>query len=119
MGAYAREKWTRDAVSGIWLPKIRLNQLSRRNLDKDERERWIKELHEEGWTQAEIGEAVGVSQKTVSNTLSKNTKSQISQADESTTTQRLKDELAKLRAEKDALAERQRHFEDERGSFLA
>lgn len=88
---------------------MRLNQLSRRNLDKDERERWIKELHEEGWTQAEIGEAVGANQSTVSRVLMQTHKSQISQTDDSTTTQRLKDELARLRAERDALSEKQRH----------
>ena len=96
---------------------MRLNQLSRRNLDKDERERWIKELHEEGWTQAEIGEAVGANQSTVSRVLMQTHKSQISQTDDSTTTQRLKDELARLRAEKDALAEKQRHEVEARAAL--
>ena len=75
---------------------MRLNQLSRRNLDKEERERWIKELHAEGWTQAEIGEAVGANQSTVSRVLMQTHKPQISQTDDSTTTQRLKDELASM-----------------------
>ena len=58
----------------------------------------IERLRAEGWTQAEIGEAVGASQMTVSRALKQMNKSQISQTDDSTTTQRLKSENAGYRA---------------------
>ena len=93
---------------------MRLNQLSRRNLDKDERERWIKELHEEGWTQAEIGEAVGITQQGVAKTLKRldTTGCNEPSINSTSATEELEakqQEIERLRAEKDALAERQRH----------
>jgi transcriptional regulator with XRE-family HTH domain len=41
------------------------NQLSRRNLDKTERNQWIKELRAEGWTQKEIAEATKFAERSV------------------------------------------------------
>ena len=91
---------------------MRLNQLSRRNLDKDERERWIKELHEEGWTQAEIGEAVGMSQRGVGKVIHRDfrTSSNEPTIKSTSATEELEakqQEIERLRAERDALAEKQ------------
>ena len=42
------------------------NQLARRNIDVQVRNAWIKKRREEGWTQQKIADAVGISQKRVS-----------------------------------------------------
>jgi hypothetical protein len=94
---------------------MRLNQLSRRNLDKDERERWIKELKEEfpDMTQREIAQAVGTSKSDVNRILNQNLShlghspsiKSTSAAEELEAKQR---EIERLRAEKEALADRER-----------
>ena len=68
------------------------------NEELEAKQHEIERLRAEGWTQAEIGEAVGASQMTVSRALKQMNKSQISQTDDSTTTQRLKSENAGYRA---------------------
>lgn len=88
-----------------------LNQLGRRNLSKEDRDELIRRLAAAGHRQKDIAEAVGLSKQAVSKIV--NPSPQSGQAPEITnpeltTTQRLKDELARLRAEKDALAERER-----------
>jgi transcriptional regulator with XRE-family HTH domain len=91
----------------IWMRK---NQLSRRNMEKSERDQCIRELRAEGWTQKEIAEAVGVSKSTiirstkVSNATSEN-------SDKSTPTENLEAIIAERVAEKEKAfeAERQRY----------
>jgi transcriptional regulator with XRE-family HTH domain len=40
---------------------MRKNQLARRNLDKAERDQWIKEMREDGWTQQSIADELQIS----------------------------------------------------------
>jgi DNA-binding XRE family transcriptional regulator len=44
---------------------MRINQLSRRNIDKETRDQWIRELRAEWLTQKEIAETLGVTRMTV------------------------------------------------------
>ena len=88
-----------------------LNQLGRRNLSKEDRDELIRRLAASGHRQKDIAEAVGLSLRRTQEIVQGAETAQAPDFTNSelTTTQRLKDELVKLRAEKDALAEKQRH----------
>jgi ParB-like chromosome segregation protein Spo0J len=70
----------------VWM---RTNQLSRRNLDKTERDLWIRELREEGWTQKEIAGAVGVTRQRVGQVVAKASNFPDENSDNSTPTENL------------------------------
>ncbi|MDR0615621.1 MAG: helix-turn-helix domain-containing protein, partial [Synergistaceae bacterium] len=44
---------------------MRRNQLARRNLDKAERDQWIKELRAGGWTQQAVADELGITKQRV------------------------------------------------------
>jgi transcriptional regulator with XRE-family HTH domain len=57
-----------QSFSGVKEAKswIRKNQLARRNLDKAERDQWIKEMRDGGWTQQAIADELQISKGRVS-----------------------------------------------------
>ena len=91
-----------------------LNQLGRRNLSKDDRDTLIRRLAAAGHKQKDIAEKVGLSKGHVSEIVNKKsseiehspTIKSTSAAEELEAKQR---EIARLRAEKDALAEKETH----------
>ena len=76
-----------------------------------------------GVRQKDIAEKVGLDRSVVTKIINRDVQNAHSPTINSTSaTEELEakqQEIERLKAEKDALAERQRHFEDERGSFLA
>ena len=93
------------------------------NEELEAKQHEIERLRAEGWTQAEIGEAVGMSQRGVGKVIHRDfrTSSNEPTINSTSATEELEakqQEIERLKAERDALAEKQRHFEDDRGSFL-
>ena len=90
-----------------------LNQLGRRNLSKEDRDELIRRLAAAGIPQRKIAATAKCSQGTVSNIANKMIKNNHSPTINSTSaTEELEAkqrEIERLRAEKDALAEKQRH----------
>lgn len=88
-----------------------LNQLGRRNLSKEDRDELIRRLASAGHKQKEIAAKLGLTRTAVNKIVGGVKNSLVTEVTNSelTTTARLKDELARLKAEKEALAEKQRH----------
>ena len=83
--------------------------IKRRHLDKAERDQWIRELREEGWTQRKIAGALGVNRSTVQRAQN-DANASLQNSDNSTPSQNLEAIIAERLTE-----ERQRHDEEAQG----
>ena len=90
-----------------------LNQLGRRNLSKEDRDELIRRLAAAGHRQKDIAEKVGLDRSVITKIINRDVQNAHSPTINSTSaTEELEAkqrEIERLRAEKDALAEKQRH----------